>query len=62
MTKIFVLFWQDITTVIDARDTNGVEKIVEIELESTEKSNFDTSIKAVKELCESAIKIDPSLS
>ena len=41
---------------------NGVEKIVEMELESTEKSNFDTSIKAVKELCESAIKIDPSLS
>ena len=41
---------------------NGVEKIVEIELESTEKSNFDTSIKAVKELCDSAIKIDPSLS
>ena len=41
---------------------NGVEKIVEIELESTEKSNFDISIKAVKELCESAAKIDPSLS
>ena len=41
---------------------NGVEKIVEMELESTEKSNFDISIKAVKELCESAEKIDPSLS
>ena len=41
---------------------NGVEKIVETELESTEKSNFDISIKAVKELCESAAKIDPSLS
>ena len=41
---------------------NGVEKIVELELESTEKSNFDISIKAVKELCESAAKIDPSLS
>jgi len=41
---------------------NGVEKIVEMELESTEKSNFDISIKAVKELCESAAKIDPSLS
>ena len=41
---------------------NGVEKIIEIDLESTEKSNFDISIKAVKELCESAAKIDPSLS
>ena len=33
-----------------------------MELESTEKSNFDISIKAVKELCDSAAKIDPSLS
>jgi len=41
---------------------NGVEKIVEMDLESTEKSNFDISIKAVKELCESAAKIDPTLS
>ena len=41
---------------------NGVEKIIEIELGSTEKSNFDISIKAVKELCDSAAKIDPSLS
>jgi len=41
---------------------NGVEKIIEIDLESTEKSNFDISIKAVKELCESAAKIDPTLS
>ena len=41
---------------------NGVEKIVEMELESNEKSNFDVSIKAVKELCDSAAKIDPSLS
>ena len=41
---------------------NGVEKIVEMDLENTEKSNFDISIKAVKELCESAAKIDPTLS
>ena len=41
---------------------NRVEKIIEMELESTEKSNFDISIKAVKELCDSAAKIDPSLS
>ena len=41
---------------------NGVEKIVEMDLENTEKSNVDISIKAVKELCESAAKIDPTLS
>ena len=40
----------------------GAEKIVEIELEKSEKLNFDTSIKAVKELFESAVKIDPSLA
>ncbi len=40
----------------------GVEKIVEIELEKSEKLNFDISIKAVKELFESAAKIDPSLA
>ena len=34
---------------------------VEIELENNEKSNFDVSIKAVKELFQSAVKIDPSL-
>ena len=27
MTKTFVLFWQDIPTVIEARDTSGVEKV-----------------------------------
>ena len=27
MTKIFVLSWQDIPTVIEARDSNGVEKV-----------------------------------
>ena len=27
MTKIFVLFWQDIPTVIEARDSNGIEKV-----------------------------------
>ena len=27
MTKIFVLSWQDIPTVIEARDSNGIEKV-----------------------------------
>ena len=40
----------------------GVEKIVEIELEKSEKLNFDISIKSVKELFDLAVKIDPSLS
>ena len=42
--------------------SKGVEKIVEIKLEEKEKENFEISIKAVKELFESAIKIDPSLA
>ena len=40
----------------------GAEKIVEIELEKSEKLNFDISVKAVKELFESAGKIDPTLA
>ncbi|MGB1540014.1 MAG: malate dehydrogenase, partial [Rickettsiales bacterium] len=35
---------------------NGVEEVVEIELDATEKSMFDESVGAVKELCDS-IKI-----
>ena len=27
MTKIFILSWQDIPTVIEARDYNGIEKV-----------------------------------
>ena len=27
MTKIFILSWQDIPTVIEARDSNGIEKV-----------------------------------
>ena len=41
---------------------NGVEKVVEIKLEQKEKENFEISIKAVKELFEVAIKIDPDLA
>ena len=36
----------------------GVEKIIELPLDKQEKENFDLSIKSVKELFESAIKID----
>tara|TARA_B110001452_G_scaffold44492_1_gene34027 strand:- start:33 stop:989 length:957 start_codon:yes stop_codon:yes gene_type:complete len=39
----------------------GVEKVIEINLESEEKINFEKSIKAVKELFEAAKKIDSSL-
>ena len=38
------------------------KKIVEIKLEEKEKENFEISTKAVKELFEAAIKIDPSLA
>ena len=40
---------------------NGVEKIVELKLNSVEKKNFDISIKAVEELFLSAKKIDADL-
>ena len=39
----------------------GVEKVVELTLNKNEKTNFDLSIKAVKELFEAAIKIDSEL-
>ncbi len=40
---------------------NGVEKVIEIDLSQEEKSNFDLSIKSVKELFDAAKKIDSSL-
>ena len=40
---------------------NGVEKIIELDLSSEEKNNFNKSIQAVKELFDVAKKIDPSL-
>ena len=40
----------------------GVEKIIEIKLESKIKENFNISIKAVKELFDAAKKIDPDLN
>ena len=41
---------------------NGVEKIVEIELSSEEKKQFNLSIKAVKDLLVKSGEIDPKLS
>ncbi len=40
---------------------NGVEKIIELELDDKEKENFKKSIESVKELFEAAKKIDSSL-
>ena len=40
---------------------NGVEKIIELDLNSEEKKNFDKSIQAVKDLFDAAKKIDSSL-
>ena len=42
--------------------SNGVEKIVEIELSPEERKNFEKSVEAVKELFNAAKKIDKSLS
>lgn len=42
--------------------SNGIEKVIELELDSEEKKYFDISIEAVKDLFEAAKKIDPSLS
>jgi len=39
----------------------GVEKVLEIKLDANEKKNFETSINAVKELFESALKLDADL-
>ena len=39
----------------------GVEKVLEIKLDTNEKKNFETSINTVKELFESALKLDADL-
>ena len=41
--------------------SSGIEKVIELELDSEEKKYFDISIAAVKDLFEAAKKIDPSL-
>ena len=40
---------------------SGVEKIIELDLNSEEKKNFEVSIKAVRDMLASAKKIDPKL-
>ncbi len=40
---------------------NGVEKVVELKLNTQEKKNFEKSVKSVDELFQAAKKIDPSL-
>ncbi len=42
--------------------SQGIEKVIELELDEEEKKYFDISIAAVKDLFEAAKKIDPSLS
>ena len=39
----------------------GIEKVIELPLNKDEKANFNLSINAVKELFDSAIKIDADL-
>ena len=41
--------------------SEGVEKVVELELDKEEKENFKNSIKSVQDLFNAAQKIDPSL-
>ena len=41
--------------------SNGVVKVIELKLNNDEKSNFEKSIQAVKDLFKDAQKIDPSL-
>ena len=41
--------------------SGGVEKIIELKLSPNEKKNFEKSVEAVKELFNSAKKIDPTL-
>ena len=41
--------------------SEGVEKIIELNLTPEEKKNFEKSVKAVRELFNAAQKIDPSL-
>ena len=41
--------------------SNGVEKVIELDLSDEEKINFNKSIESVKELFQAAKKIDPDL-
>ena len=42
--------------------SEGVEKVVELDLSNDEKSQFENSINAVKDLFDAAKKIDPELN
>ena len=42
--------------------SEGVEKVIELDLSKDEKSQFENSINAVKDLFDAAKKIDSSLS
>ena len=42
--------------------SNGIEQVIELELDKDEKKYFDISISAVRDLFEVAKKIDPNLS
>ena len=41
--------------------SNGIEKVVELDLDDEEKKSFETSIEAVTELFDAAKNIDPLL-
>ena len=41
--------------------SKGIEKVIELNLSNEEKTNFENSIKAVKDLFNAAKKIDPDL-
>ena len=41
--------------------SKGIEKVIELNLSNEEKTNFENSIKAVKDLFDAAKKIDPDL-
>ena len=40
---------------------NGIQEVVELDLDEEEKKHFDISIDAVKELFDAAKNIDPTL-
>ncbi len=40
---------------------NGVEKVIEIELNRTEEKMFQKSVDAVAELCDACVQIAPNL-
>ena len=41
---------------------DGVEKVIEIELDDSERKHFDVSVNSVRKLIKDCVKIDPSLT